>query len=219
VSDSVSVTITKTEDRRVFRLVNGIRHSLADRSTWVQRGLNRFAAVRLIARSFEFHTLGVARFWGQGERFTMLAREIDENEQEVEIIVAHSYGTTVAIEAVRLCGYNVDALWLVQGACQSDFEKNGLNTMLKADKIGDVHVLWSDADTVLKWARWTTGLLKFGWLGLTGPVNIAPEVESRVHSHFCRGYGHNTILDTTNLPSFLDWVVKESERQPVTEKE
>lgn len=211
-------TVVKVEDRRVFRLVNGIHHALGDRSTWVQRALGYMVNRRLIARSFEYNTWGISRFWGQRERFKTLATEINENEQETEIIIAHSYGTTVAIEAIKLCEWNIDNLWLVQGACQSDFENNGLNDMLKADKIGDVHVVWSDADATLKWARWTTGLLKFGWIGAEGEKNVAPEVRHRVHSHFCKGFGHTTILDYTHLPDFLAMVVKESERQPVTEK-
>lgn len=107
---------------------------------------------------------------------------------------AHSNGTDIVLNALKQMGWpRVEALHLVSGACQADFEKNGLNNALCSRRIGKVYVYVAGKDWPLRIARsWLGHLLGYGTLGLRGPLNVSETVTHQVEVFVRPEFGHGT---------------------------
>jgi pimeloyl-ACP methyl ester carboxylesterase len=114
-------------------------------------------------------------------------------------IVGHSEGTATVLEALRLLDWpEVETLHLVCGACDSNYERNGLNFALRHNRIEKVFVYVADKDNAMKWEDTIIGLLMFGisWndlpLGLSGAKNVAQGLwDTRVIQSHWERYGHS----------------------------
>lgn len=98
-------------------------------------------------------------------------------------IVAHSNGAHVVVDMVRLHTIELAHLHLVCGACEADFNKNGLNRALASGQVKRVTVYTAGKDRALALAHTLPGrLLGYGTLGLHGPLNVLPSVADRVET-------------------------------------
>lgn len=135
---------------------------------------------------------GVTRSLFQTRRAKKLAATLDFYGDWSRRLIGHSNGCDVILDALQLRGWpHVDELHLVCGACEADFEKNGLNTALREKKIGWVAVYVGEKDWALRLARSVGQLFGFGTLGLKGPQNVAPDVADRVGLLTWSAYGHS----------------------------
>ena len=74
------------------------------------------------------------------------------------VIVAHSEGTATALLALRLAGWpKVHALHLLSGACDANFERNGLNFAMHCEKVEKVFCYGEEKDSAMK--------LENSWIG------------------------------------------------------
>jgi hypothetical protein len=90
------------------------------------------------------------------------------------------------------------------GACEADFEKNGLNYALRERLIGNVAVYVAGRDAALRLARnWWAGLLGYGTLGLHGAKNVAPDVRRYVIPFTQPKYGHSDWFNDSNFDQTL----------------
>lgn len=154
---------------------------------------------------------GLTRRW-RAKQLSELIRTYSIHDWRI-IAACHSEGTATWLKAQRLAGWpRVEALHLICGACNADFEKNGLNWALRIGAVGKVHVYIAGKDEAM-WAENTwLGKLLFDLprrsrpLGLVGPQKVDENVSDRVVVHQNRpwsGYGHSDCWSKANFESTM----------------
>jgi len=138
----------------------------------------------------------IGRAFGQTDRVSKLYRTLDQYRDGWEItMVGHSNGCDVILDALwggAQWAQREAALHLVCGACESNFHRNGLNTLLSSEMIGRVSVYVAKKDVALRLARsWAGKLLGYGTLGLHGPKYVSPGVAEKVETIEWPSYGHS----------------------------
>lgn len=197
--------------RRVIIYVNGINTIPGHPRNWNSRavtathlaypGLPEAAefpkpapANPLFAEKVEYFCGPIARAAGQKGRAERLVELLTEYHGWEITLVGHSNGAAVVLLALELAGWPaVAAVHLVCGACEADFNRNGLNAALFGRKVQRVFVYIADRDWALRVAHtWLAHLLGYGVLGLHGALNIRPDVRQWVGELHWPGYGHST---------------------------
>lgn len=132
------------------------------------------------------------RFWQQdrADRVQLLLRAYHDWPVN---LVGHSNGAAVSLLALQNFGWpKIKHLHLISGACEADFDKNGLNSALRMGQVEKLHVYVAGKDAALQKAdSWYGRLLGYGVLGLRGPVNMHPDIADRVHIITEPDYGHS----------------------------
>ena len=130
-------------------------------------------------------------------------------------LVGHSNGTRVILDGLRAADWpTVATIHLLMGACDADFNRNGLNWALRENKVERVISYIADNDMAMRCEDTLIGLRLFGlpWkdkpLGLVGPVNVDPSIpESRRPEVHLAGYGHSTCWDAGHLQNTIQMVL------------
>jgi pimeloyl-ACP methyl ester carboxylesterase len=126
-------------------------------------------------------------------------------------LVGHSNGTRVVLDALRMADWpEVETVHLVNGACDADFERNGLNHALTHDRVKKIFCYIADDDKAMKFEDTAVGLMLFGigWndvpLGLGGPRNVVPKFQNTrvVEEHWPR-YGHSDCWVPANFDATM----------------
>lgn len=122
------------------------------------------------------------------------------------VIAAHSEGTATVLDSLRRDKWPyVDRLHLICGACDSDFQRNGLNFALQTQKIGKVITYRAGKDQAMKLENLRLGRSMFDIhsnpLGYKGPENVADGV--RVGGHLEEvewdTFGHSTCWEDVHF--------------------
>jgi pimeloyl-ACP methyl ester carboxylesterase len=176
--------------------------------TWVHKNTDYRAHTLL------YFTSALFAGWTRPHRalqFSKLIRQYSVDDWRI-ILVAHSEGTATAIQAMRLAGWpRIESVHLVCGACDSNFERNGLNYALVTNKIGKVFCYTAEKDFAMRLEDTMLGLLMFGisWndcpLGMSGPKNVRPRFldEGRVTEKHWPAYGHSDCWLSDNFESTM----------------
>jgi hypothetical protein len=178
---------------------------------WIHRHQRPAAAQTLIY----FTTALIARFTrkARAQSFLDLIRQYPEHEGWRVVIVAHSEGTATVLDALRLGNWpRIEALHLVSGACDADFNRNGLNEALNRSCIGRVFIYVAEQDWAMKVEDTLAGKWLFGIrtkdqpLGLGGARNVASGFENQILASSDkvvtlrkRYYGHSTWFEPHNM--------------------
>jgi len=205
-----------TDKPTIVFLVRGIAGEPSDFCEWEQSAADwvnvhtPFKA-RAISYKTSFLTVWFRRRW-RSRRFSYILRQYTTQGWRV-VIIAHSEGTVVALDSMRLAGWpHVEAVHLVCGACDSDFHRNGLNFALRIGAIGQLHCCMAGEDHAMWYEDLILGKLLFGIpersrpLGLNGPRNISPDVMLKVAEHReppWDNYGHSTCFEKRNFPGTI----------------
>jgi len=202
--------------RQAFHLVNGILNFPGCSNNWNGRGVTWLhVSTEAKAEKVEYFCGPIDRAFGQKERALKLNRTLNFYRGWENHIVGHSNGAAVALAMMR--DYrkwpDIEHLHLVCGACEADFEKNGLNVWMREGRIGYVTVYVGGKDLALRLAHsWAARLLGYGVMGLHGPLNVAPDVEARVgivtESPWA-DYGHSTCWDDWNFDTTMRTLAKD----------
>lgn len=139
------------------------------------------------AEKIEYFSPGLfSRSIGQEARAEKLVKTMHEflSRGRRVILVAHSNGCDVALDALRKMGWpEIAELHLISGAIEADFDKNGLNQA--RNKIGRVVVYVAGLDKALALAASPLGrFFGYGALGRTGPINPWWQVDVVVEPEF-----------------------------------
>ena len=125
-------------------------------------------------------------------------------------IACHSNGDDIILKALaQLKWPRVENLHLISGACEADFDRNGLNVALANGKIGNVSVYVAGKDKALGFVGWfkPARWLGYGTLGLKGPMNVEEHVKSMVMTVFKPAYGHGDwFTEGANFEETMRWV-------------
>jgi hypothetical protein len=165
--------------KRVVIYVNGILTIPGNGRNWTGRAVTytHLHADDLYAEKLEYFVGVLGRSLGQAGRAAKLATMLRYYEGWEITLVGHSNGCDVILDALRSMGWpEIHALHLISGACDPDFDKNGLNA--SGRRIGRICVYIAGADWALSLAStWAGKLLGYGDLGRRGPVNARRLVE------------------------------------------
>ena len=195
-----------------FFFVRGIAGHASDFMEWQWRAAdwcnqNTPHKARTISYSTEFWSVWIRRKW-RARRLARVLRGYSVLDWRL-VLVGHSEGTVLILDALRAAGWpRVEALHLVCGACDADFERNGINWALRSGAIGKVHVYIGGNDQAMWWENLVLGRLLFGIsdrsypLGLHGPKNVSVQYKDKVVVHRespWDEYGHSTCWDKANF--------------------
>jgi pimeloyl-ACP methyl ester carboxylesterase len=151
------------------------------------------------AEKVEYWCGPVSRAFGQKERAEKLYRTISyyDGKDWQRVLVGHSNGSDVILTMLRERQWmpRIDALHLVCAATCSDFERNGLNSLLIRGKVGQVFIYVAGKDLVLRLASLRLArMLGYGTLGLHGPKNVSKYAAERVttiNDGVWKSFGHS----------------------------
>lgn len=201
-------------------VVNGILTAPGDARAWTDRAvtwLHCDAAVAVQAEKFEYYATALTRRLRQQRHARELAHLIELYKGREVHLVGHSNGCDIILRALALTRDRIASVHLIAGACEEDFEKNGLNALLYTRQIGAVHAYTSPDDRVLAYAARPSRAL-FGWmglgyglLGLVGPTKITPPVRHLVSRWDRPGYGHSTWFSPENFDATLNLILRHAQ--------
>ncbi len=196
---------------RVYYFVNGILNIPGASKNWTGKavtGLNRrFSEQPTKTEKVEYYTGPITRmFWNKAraERLLKVNRfgySVDGHWERV--VVGHSNGADVILDAMRLRPFKIKTLLLISPAVPSDCSEdgNGLNTLLKQGWIENFQLWIGKKDLPLRLGKTGIGrMLGYGALGLDGPRNLDVQPAGRVEPEF----GHSTWFDDANIEDTLD---------------
>ncbi len=204
----------------IYFFIRGIAGHPSDQQEWEYRAADHVHIhtphkARAISYATSFLTVWKRRHW-RALRFSKVLRKYTCRDWKV-VIVAHSEGTVVALDGMRLAGWpRIDELHLICGACDSDFQRTGLNFALRTGGVGHIHCYIAGNDNAMLWERLVLGKLLFGIpersqpLGLHGPRNVDQQYTSRVTEHWntpWTNYGHSTCWDGEHLESTMNQII------------
>jgi pimeloyl-ACP methyl ester carboxylesterase len=201
------------DGKTIIFFVRGIAGNPDDFLEWEQRAADHvIIKYGIPARAISYHTdfwsVWMKRRW-RAQRFAKVLRKYSIRDYRI-IIVAHSEGTVVALDAMRMAGWpRVENVHLICGACDSDFERNGLNRALRIGSIAKVTVYTAGRDWAMRFENLLLGRLLFGisersWpLGLVGPRNVSNFLLPCRVVEVCdppwKYYGHSECFEKDNF--------------------
>jgi pimeloyl-ACP methyl ester carboxylesterase len=193
--------------KRVIIFINGILTKPGDSRDW------NYRASIVAQRDYGWNAMPVEYFCGilgralgQQKRAAKVAELLAAYAGYEVTLVGHSNGAAVILLALQkydplLPFPDIKAIHLVNGACEADFDRNGLNEFLKDGRVDKVCVYRGGKDWALRLASsWPGRLLGYGVLGLTGPRNVAYEIRDSVGELLWPDYGHSDCWSEINFP-------------------
>lgn len=195
----------------VYIAVNGIANLPESVNGWTDTFIKLCASRRLSADKYEYLTTFATRFLFQWWRARQLAKLVEGWVKMgfIPVLVGHSNGCDLLLRVVnKLKLKNVD-LHLIAGACEPDWDQNGLNRLMADGVVRRVTVYMGGRDWVLKELapRTRRYLQVFGLgfknLGGRGPVNVATSLAGRVMVVTEPHYGHSTWFGTKEFPKLM----------------
>lgn len=197
------------DGRTIYFFVNGIATWPGDARNWNKRAVTwMHLHTPHAAQNDEYFTTALT-VWIHARRrareFATLLRQFSGTQHKCcgykIVIVAHSNGAAVALAALKLAHWpRVEALHLVSGACDGNFERTGLNGALHCSKVGQVVVYIAGRDVAMRAEDTLAGKALFGIyagdrpLGLAGPQKLAPDLKGteRVVTLTESKFGHSS---------------------------
>jgi len=166
---------------------------------------NNAVEIPVQAEKVEYFCGPVGRAFGQLGRVDKLSRTMSFYHNHKNTVIGHSNGADVVLKCLN--DYRdiplIESVHLVCGACNSDFETNGLNRLLSSGAIDRVVVYIAAKDFMLWLAHTIPGrLLGYGMMGLRGPCNVAENVRHRVkvvRDYPWNDYGHSDCWEDSEF--------------------
>lgn len=195
-------------DGTVVIFVNGILTLPGSAHAWTDRAVTWFHLNSLAkAEKFEYLALPLTRRLMQRRRARNLAELIDSYTSMDVVLVGHSNGCDLICRALKLTSHPIQAVHLFSAACNASLDDNGLNAALESGRLGVVHVYRGLKDRALRFAYWTSWILKplglgYGSLGYQGPKEIARDEwkEDRLLVHDYATFGHGSFFSEEVFP-------------------
>ena len=202
----------------LWSVVRGIAGSPSNFTEWEYRARDRIIQTLFIPAIAISYATSFATVWRnrgmRAQRYAQILKGYADDNWRLNIL-AHSEGTVVATDALRLLGWpRVENLHLVCGACDHDFQKLGLNDALRKERIAAIHTWQAGRDTAMQFESLAIGRILFGVhrpLGLDGPTNVSQQYAAQVHERWespWDGYGHSDCWLPQNFNRTMDGFLK-----------
>lgn len=196
---------------RIYIFVNGILNIPGDAKDWNARAVTfTHLGYPAKAEKVEYFCGPIGRAFGQNRRARKVATLLDRYKGQFDIVlVGHSNGCDVILDALKMAGWpEILQLHLFSGACEADFQKNGLNDACDANKIKRIFVYVAGKDIWLQIAHTIPGkILGYGTLGLHGPLNesIAAALRTRLNKQL--SFGHSSWWNWNQFKRSMGWIL------------
>ena len=124
------------------------------------------------------------------------------------VLVGHSNGCDIICKLLKNNDVAVKSIHLIAGACERDFDKNGLNDAVKLGKVDSINIYGSNFDKALIKAKSTGWFMRlfgaaYGTLGLEGPVNMSQGSAAITKTIWKDGYDHSTWFWPENFDTTM----------------
>lgn len=198
--------------RRIYLFVPGINTFPGLSKNWNGKAATHFICYnQYFAEKVEYFVTALTRPIGQNYRAGKLVATLQRYiEAGWEIVLCgHSNGSDVILDALRSLDWpRIEELHLISPACEADFDKNGLNVALRANRIGLVKVFIAGRDLPLRLAGTKFGrALGFGTLGSNaGAEAVDPTIAGKVQTVREPGFGHSTWFRKENFTATMNKV-------------
>lgn len=206
--------------REVFLLENGIDSAPSDWRTWPNRAMPwLFENTDFFAQSMMYFTTPLTVFWREMHRektFSDLVNRYKKSNWKIHV-AGHSNGTCVILGGLKLADWpRIETLHLICGACDSSFERNGLNQALRNGRIGKVFVYVAGRDGAMEIENILGKALfripfKGKPLGLNGPSDVDPMNLGRIRTIKTAPwdlYGHGSCWQNWNFDRTMVQITK-----------
>jgi hypothetical protein len=203
--------------KRIFIFVNGILNNPGSADNWTDRATVWVHKHTLHgAEKFEYFAGPITRRLFQSKHAKNLAAMIGEftADPEIEVVlVGHSNGCDLICRALKLLPFETfKSIHLISPACDANFNSNGLNRSLTFDRVESIYVHVSEKDKAMKFAALTGKFLGYfqlgyGTLGLSGPLEVLPNVQERVTCIRYPEFSHSTIFELQNFERLMASIV------------
>ena len=197
--------------KKILIFVNGILSNPGDVSGWTDKAESWIETnTNFKATKMEYFSPVILRRIHQEDRVDNLQTICERYHDHKIVLVGHSNGCDVILRLIKRNLIDFHGIHLVAGACEKDFNVNGLNNALRDKSVGKVSVYWSKYDKALKQAKWSTRLfgwlgLGYGYLGLVGPEHVDDDVSGRVES-VERKFGHSQWFSPKNFEDLMNQI-------------
>lgn len=183
--------------RTVIIFVNGIMNFPGDSHGWNYRAVvwTHLSGSPMEPIPVEYFCGPIGRAFGQKKRAQKICELLEAYAGWNIILVGHSNGCAVILKALgmALVYPRIQAIHLVSGACEADFNRNGLNEAVEGGKVGKVCVYVAGKDMALRVAsHWMGRLLGYGVLGLHGMQNVPASLLDRIGQITQEDFGHSS---------------------------
>jgi hypothetical protein len=183
-------------EKTIYLFVNGIATWPGNFTNWNKRAVTyTHTMTPHKAEAFEYFCTMLTRPFREDERAKHFARALKEYSRLgwKIVCVGHSNGCAVILDGLRKAGWPaVEAVHLVCGACEADFNNNGLNSALYCDRVKRAFVYCAEEDLALLLAHSLPGkILGYGTLGLRGPIHMLDSVKNKVGTLWWPRFNHS----------------------------
>lgn len=190
--------------QKIFLFVNGILTFPGGSENWTGRAVT---ATHLFtqhkAEKVEYFTSALTRSIMQSRRADKLVRVLQFYVGWDKVIVAHSNGADVVMDALRKHATAIRHLHLVSPAITSDCAKNGLADLLKTRAIQTLTIYMAKKDKPLRMAKlWPAKWLGYGALGIEFPKGLTDNFI--IHQE--ESFGHSTWWDDEHFQSTMELI-------------
>lgn len=200
---------TTPKRNRVFIFVNGILNLPGSHNGWTDRAATWInSRTKDRAEKFEYFCGPISRRLRISFHAEALAHLIANYTGSRVVLVGHSNGCELICRALRVSGVPIEDVHLISGACSPDFDRNGLNELMRAHRVLRTHVYVAEQDLPMRLAKWTgkfLGLLGLGYgiLGYKGPLNVDDEFLPRVRTVTRADFGHSTWFEPKHFHNLM----------------
>ena len=163
------------------------------------------------AEKVEYFCGPIGRAFGQKDRENKLRRTLNFYRGRDITLVGHSNGAAVILQmmAANTNWPRIQNLHLVCGACEADFNINGLNQLMTQGKVQSVFVYVAEADLALRLAHsWPAKMLGYGVMGLHGPQNVLDSVKRDVGLLSWPHFGHSDCWQDRNFDRTMQHFIR-----------
>lgn len=201
------------DGKTIFLFEHGINSVPSDWRDWTNRAIEYInTSTPYKADSLEYFAtaLNVRCEKGRTLSFAKKLRAYSVDDWNI-IGVAHSNGTRIWTGGWKLAGWpRIKTLHLVCGACDSNFERLGINSALYSGKVSEIFAYTAGKDWAMKIENTLLGRFLFDLsnqpLGLVGPQMVRDTVRQRVRwvtGGKWKEYGHSDCWLPENFESTM----------------
>lgn len=192
----------------IYIFVNGIMndpgaaHGWNDRAvTWIQ------TRTEAEAEKFKYFCDIIFRRLFQFGHARDLAEMISDYAGREIHLVGHSNGCDLICRALNITETKVAGVHLLSGACDADFQLNGLNVCMAAGQVDFIYCYVAGQDFAMKCASLSQRFLRwlglgYGILGFAGPKSVA--FTTRVRTITENSFGHSTWFLPENFDRTME---------------
>ena len=210
---------------RVFIFVNGILNRPGDAHGWTDRACEWVnGRTDYKGEKFKYFAGVFTRRLLQNKHANDLAEKIRTfgAYNNKLVLVGHSNGCDLLLRALQKLDRRyelpfIDCLHLISGACERDFDRNGLNALVEVRLIKEVRVYVAGQDSHFCHPMWFARLsqrligwchLGYGTLGAHGPANVTGRASMHVTTITEHRYDHSTWFQPKPFEELMSFITR-----------